>query len=437
MGEINLSEDKKLDFSPADLSEPWFKIDNASNLYAAARNKKWCRTYRTCLVLDHEIDKAVMQKALTDTARRFPSMCGRLKDGLFWSYFERTDEAPVLCDDTNYPYRPIELEGNNQPNFRISVYKNRVAMEVFHSLSDGSGTNLFLATLTGRYYELKGENIPKSDLILDVNEAPRACEVEDSYFANSDPKYSAKNVSQPDVYLTENEPEENYIRLHHGLFRVEDAKRAAKKYSLTITEYLTAAIIYMFIKCEKEPINKPLSVSVPIDLRKRFPSFSTRNFVYMTDVSFDPKGRRDIEFTEICDSIRGELSKRAAQDYLVACISANVAAQSSKLLKPIPNIFKRAFLTNSYKKSQQSYTTFFSNLGEFPVPPELAKHILRAESCLGSTPHMHFGCASVSVNGLFNFTFCTGNHDLEKQKFFFRFLSSDGIPVRVESNIWE
>lgn len=431
------NEVKELDLSPADLSEPWFKIDNASNLYAAARTKKWARTYRTCLVLDHEIDKNLMQQALSETAKRFPAFCARLRDGLFWSYFERTDEAPVLCDDTNYPYRSIELEGGQQPNFRVSVYKNRVALEVFHSLSDGSGTNLFLTTLVGRYLQLRGEDITCSELVLDVHDTPLACETEDSYFKHSDPKYGAKNVSQPDTYIAENDAEENYVRLHHGLFKVEDVKKAAKKYSLTITEYLTALIIYMFIKCSKEPINSPVSVSVPIDLRKRFNSRSTRNFVYMTDVSFDPKGRTDIEFQEICDSIRGELSKRASQEHLVACISANVAAQSAKIIRPIPYFIKRAFLTNSYKKSQHSYTTFYSNLGEFPAPPEISKHILRAESCLGNTPHMHFGCASVSINGLFNFTFCSSNHDVERQKFFFRFLSADGVPVRVESNIWE
>lgn len=421
----------------ADLSEPWFKIDNASNLYAATYSSEWSRTYRTALVLDHEIDTELMQRALTETAKRFPSFCARLREGMFWSYFERTDVDPVIAEDTHLPYEHIDIEGSEQPNFRISVYKNRVAIEAFHSISDGGGTNLFLTTLVGRYLELKGFDIPKSDFCLDVNDPPLECEIEDSYHRNADPKYGAKNVAKADVYLDENEPEKDYIRLIHGLFRVEDIKAVAKKYSLTITEYLTAAIIYMFLKCAKEPVTKPLSVSVPIDLRGRFGSWSVRNFVYMTDVSFDPKGRTDVEFYEICDAIRGELKKRATHDYLVSSISANVAAQRSKLLRPVPYVFKKAFLKGSYKKSQQSYTTFFSNLGSFPCPPEIAAHVLRAETCLGSTPYMHFGCAAASINGLFDFTFCSGNHDMERQKFFFRFLTGEGVPVRIESNIYE
>ena len=104
------------------------------------------------------------------------------------------------------------------------------------------------------------------------------------------------------------------------------------------------------------------------------------------------------------------------------------------MLKIVPYFIKRLFLKNTYEKVQHTYTAFFSNLGEFSFPEEIAKHILRVEACLGCTPYQHFGCASASVNGVFTFTFTSGNRDTEKQKFFFRFLSSDGVPLRIESN---
>ncbi|MGN0463480.1 MAG: hypothetical protein ACI4GA_02105 [Acutalibacteraceae bacterium] len=419
------------------VDKPWLKIDNASTLYAAARYKDWCRTYRSAIILDREVDKDILQQALADTAKRFPSFCVTLRDGLFWSYFERTDAVPIVHTEEKYPYRPIQLDGTDQPCFRVLCYKNRIAIEVFHSLTDGTGTGVFLATLTRRYLELCGEQIPDSEKVFNVNDEPLDSETRDSYYDYYDPSVSAKNPKKADVYLNENNKIKNYSRIVHGLFTVDNIHSVAKKYNLTITEYLTAVLIYTFNCCEKKPINKPISISIPIDLRRRFESKTVRNFVYMTDVSFNPKGRKDVSFNEICDEIRGKLAQKASNDNLRACISANVSAASNKIIRPIPYPIKKAFLKRTYKNVQESYTAFISNGGEMVLPPEMAKHVLRAEGVLADNPYVHFGCAAVSINGLFNLTFSSDNADTEKQKFFFRFLANDGVNVRIESNVYE
>ena len=59
------------EFTPADLSCPWYPIDNAANLYAAARKKHWCRTYRASVLLTVPVEPETLQKALNDTCRRF------------------------------------------------------------------------------------------------------------------------------------------------------------------------------------------------------------------------------------------------------------------------------------------------------------------------------------------------------------------------------
>lgn len=417
--------------------EPWFKIDNAATLYAAARTKKWCRTYRAGLVLDHEIDRELLQTALEQTAKRLPTFCVKLRDGMFWSYFERTDAVVQLCEDTKYPYRPIQLEGTDQPCFRILYYKNRVVIEAFHSLSDGGGSDVFFATLIGRYFELRGVTVEKSNRLLDVNDAPKQAEARDSYYEYYDPSVSAKNPKKVEVFLGENNTINNFSQLIHGFFKVDEVKAAAKKRNLTITEYLVAVLIFMFYSCEDKPIDKPISICVPIDLRKRFPSDSVRNFVFMTDVSYNPEGRTDVTFEEICEEIRGKLAAKASKENLQAAISSNVSAASSKLLRPIPYVLKKAFLKNTYRDVQQSYSMYFSNLGVYEYPPEISRHILRAETCLGDSPYLHFGCASATVNGLLTFTFSSGNRDTKRQRFFFRFLANDGIRVRIESNVHE
>lgn len=415
--------------------KPWFKIDNAATLYAAARTKNWTRTFRTTLVLDEDIDPLILQKALDDISKRFPFFCVQLRDGFFWSYFERIDEMPKIVPDSNYPYRPIDLGDNKKPCFRVLYGKNRIILEGFHSLTDGSGSKILLSTLVTRYLELKGKKTETDgNLVLSTKDKPKKYEARDDYYTFADPNAKAKNPPRVSVHIGENDPLPGYVSLIHGICRVEDLKAAAKKYSLTITEYLTAVLIYTYFNTEPHD-KKPISVSVPIDLRKRFPSKSLRNFCFMTDVSFDPKDKDEVSFEEICDAIRGELAKKATKEELLSAISSNVSAASNPVLKIVPYFIKRMFLKNTYEKVQHTYTAFFSNLGSFDFPPGTAKHILRAEACLGSTPYQHFGCASASVNGIFTFTFSSGNKNTEKQKFFFRFLSSDGVLLRIESNV--
>lgn len=414
---------------------PWFKIDNAATLYAAARTKNWTRTFRTALVLDEDIDPVILQKALEDTAKRLPFFCVQLRDGFFWSYFERIDETPKIVPDENYPYRPIDLGDNKKPCFRVLYGKNRIIVEGFHSMTDGTGSKIILSTLVSRYLALKGEKtVSDGKLVLSTDDEPKAEEARDDYYTYADPNVKAKNPPRVSVHIGENDPLPAYASLIHGICTVENLRAVSKKYSLTITEYLTAVLIYTYFNTEEHD-GKPISVSVPIDLRKRFPSNSVRNFCFMTDVSFDPNGKDEVTFEEVCDAIRGKLSKKATKEELLSAISSNVSAASNPVLKIVPYFIKRMFLKNTYEKVQHTYTAFFSNLGSFDFPPETSKHIVRAEACLGCTPYQHFGCAAASVNGIFTFTFSSGNQKTEKQKFFFRFLSSDGVSLRIESNV--
>lgn len=419
------------------LSTPWFKIDNAANLYAAARRKNWCRTLRMAAVLDEEINKDVMQQALVDVAKRFPSFTAKLRDGLFWSYFERTTAEPVLFEENDYPYRPIPLEGTDQPNFRVQYYKNRVSVEVFHSVADGGATVKFLSSLVTRYYELLGEEIEQDGFALRVNQEASEAETVDDYVKNSVPKLKAPKEKKKSIYFKKNKAYKGYSRVTHGLMNVEDIHKAADKYSVTITEYLSALLIYTIINTSKKPIDKTISISIPIDLRRRFNSESVRNFTYMKGIDFNPGGTKDISFSEICAQVDGKIRSKATPNALLTDISSNVNAQLSPVLRPIPYVIKRAFLKLSYRMSQRSYSLFFSNYGEFQGPKEVMAHIKRADLVLGDTPYLPFGCSAITANGLLNFCFSNSNDDMEFQKFFFRFLAQDGVPVRVESNIYE
>jgi len=427
---------EKIEVKTSDLpGKRWFPIDNAANLYAAARRKHWCRTFRISAILKEDVNPETLTQALREIMPRFPSFQGQLQDGFFWSYFQHTDTLPSPQEERDYPYRPIPLTGTDQPNFRVLYYKRRVSVESFHALADGGATTIFLASLLTRYYELLGETIPFDDHALRVEDDPLETETCDAYKLHAKPDAKAHTPEKRTPYYNKGKVRKNFSHVILGTYRVDDIKTAAAKYELTITEYITALLIWCFIKTAPQALNQDVCISVPMDLRRRLGTRNVRNFVYMTDISFSPDGRTDVAFEEIAEKIKGELLQKGNPAVLLDEISANVAAQNSKVLRPIPYLIKRAFLKNTYRQNQHSFTTFFSNWGIMDAPEAVLAHIERAEFVLGDTPHQPFGCAALSVNGWMTLTFSGSNTDTAFQTAFFRFMAEDGIPVRVESNL--
>ena len=68
---------------------------------------------------------------------------------------------------------------NREKPCRIRIYENRIALEIFHVLADGTGAMNILKTLTARYITLKyGEKIPAENGIIDINSEPDKEEME-------------------------------------------------------------------------------------------------------------------------------------------------------------------------------------------------------------------------------------------------------------------
>ena len=79
----------------------------------------------------------------------------KLRKGFFWYYFETNRKpAPRVEKETEYPCRKMEPQLNNQYLFRVSYYKRRINLEVFHVLADGMGGVTFLKELACQYLRL-------------------------------------------------------------------------------------------------------------------------------------------------------------------------------------------------------------------------------------------------------------------------------------------
>ena len=117
-------------------SNDWYKLDNDALLYPMIANSEGRSNFRISAQLKQPVDPFVLQGAVNDLFRRFPTMTGCLKWGFFWPYVDKPLYPVVVTEQTQLPCRPMNID-NKHSQIRVLYYKNSVAVEFFHSATDG------------------------------------------------------------------------------------------------------------------------------------------------------------------------------------------------------------------------------------------------------------------------------------------------------------
>ena len=173
------------------MQRDWYRLDTAALIFPAIARNDWSNAFRLSATLTEEIDPALLQQAADEMENRFPSFFVTLHKGLFWYYLEKSRRHVTVRPDYAYPLTFMRRRELRRNCLRILFYKNRIAVEFFHAVSDGRGGSVFLCNLVARYLELKyGIDVPKSGMIRTLTEQPAAEELEDSFL-----KYAADTAA--------------------------------------------------------------------------------------------------------------------------------------------------------------------------------------------------------------------------------------------------
>ena len=140
-------------------SNSWLKLDNASTIYPSTLSRKFAAMFRLTITLKDNVDVDVLNTALNNIIDRFPTFKYKLKKGLFWYYFKQINKKMVLEKDYNNPMLRINFKRNNNYMFRVRYYKNRIAIEYFHALTDGNYGMKFLKEIVYQYLEIAHEEL--------------------------------------------------------------------------------------------------------------------------------------------------------------------------------------------------------------------------------------------------------------------------------------
>ena len=297
----------------------WSRLDNYSKIFPATWSPKDPKVFRLSCELFEAVEKDVLQRALDITIDDFPLYKYVLRRGLFWYYFEASDIRPIVRMESESVCAPIYIGLKSNLLFRVSYYKSRVNLEMFHVLTDGSGAIKFLRSLMFNYLTLLYED-GFANVVLS-NDASSISELMDDsykkhYFGRNDFREMAeeeKKQTKVNAYKIHGIRTDEYrLSLVEGAMSVKAVLDEAHKYNTTLTVFITSLYIYSIYKSMSGRRKAgPIELTVPVNLRQFFESFTARNFFGTINIGYNFSKEPDdlkLVIQSVADSFKNNLT---------------------------------------------------------------------------------------------------------------------------------
>lgn len=441
----------------------WARLDNASNMFLAARTDSDPKVFRMTAEMDHVIDPRLLQAALDSTFDRYPLYRSVLRRGVFWYYLQDSDLRPRVEAESQHTCAPIYQADVRTLLFRVVHYERRINLEVFHALSDGTGALWFLADLVSAYARLRfpeehvrpaGEGATRVDAVAEAAEVgpdtrpaePRHELEADSftrYFRRENKRRSERSVptehsrglarfvgasTRKTHTVKGTRTPDNRTRAVELTMPVADVLTLAREHGVSLTMYL-AALFFASVRPARDEQGHAgtLAVSVPVNLRQFFPSTSARNFFTTVRLEHTYDENED-DLGAVCRDLDAQFRPQTTADALEARVRRFIRFERMIVLRIVPRPLKDVILGMLNRASNRGLTVAISNLGNIRLPDSVAAHVTRMFLHVSAVrPQL---CA-VSHAGRLTISFTSPFSETGHIREFARHLSAEGIAVTV------
>lgn len=413
----------------------WRRLDNSAKIFPISTGKKYSTVFRLSAVLKEKIEPKILEEAVRQALEKYQFFKVRMKQGLFWYYLEDNNKPPKVEEEKDYPCQYIDSRRNNNYLFKVTYFENKVNIDIFHSLTDGNSGATFFKEIVYTYLELMYPEILNEEERR-VRKIDYDYDAEDSYMKNYD-KRAKSNASGKKAYVLKgNKIPLGAISAIHEIMDLEDLKRESKKQGATITQYLSAVLLYCIYQENyvKNKGKKPIKICIPVNLKKYFPSKTMSNF--FSYITIEAQMKRDglDTFEKMLHFVKKDFSKKLTEEEIIKTMSANVKIGNNPFIRPIPLVIKKAIVRLSYIEIRKYTTTTFSNIGRIGMIGKYKDYIDYFLMLIAPEPVEKIKCSSCTFENKMVFTFTSILQDNCIEKRFYEFLKEKGIKIQIESN---
>jgi NRPS condensation-like uncharacterized protein len=420
----------------------WLKLDNAAKLFPAIMTGELTAVFRITASLKKPVRYSAIREAAEITSRRFPYFSVSLGSGLFWHYLEFNNKLPRIQTEEKTPCTAFAAHRKNEPLYRILVRENRISVEFFHILTDGGGALEYLKSLLLTYFRLTGNSISQANDIISPESKITEEEMEDGY-----KRFFRKEIPPPGKltkawhlpYQLNEKPRLKVIRSEIDLCKILEVARSN---NVTLTEYIVSVYLFTLQNIyleEKGKVKKQkrgvLRIEVPVNMRKKLPSTTMRNFSLFVLPEIDLR-LGEYSFEEILKIVHYQIETGADLKQIGRFLSQNVGHEHSILVRVLPLFIKSMAISAVYRRlGSNQCSGIMTNLGSIKLPDEMSELIDSFE--LVPTPpntHVKISSAMVSFKDKLHLIFANVSNSRSFEMHFFKFLTEREIPVKILNN---
>jgi len=421
------------------MRKQWYRLDNAALIFPAIIRKNWNNVFRVSVTLTEAVDPQILNQAIADLKPRFPTCFVRLRTGFFWYYLETIAKAPEAQQDFAYPLTHMTRRELKKCCVRFLWFENRIAVEIFHSVTDGTGGLVLLQNLAARYLTLKyGEEIPAEGYIRDISEEPKKEEIRDCFLSCGAAR-ALSRAEETAYHLTGTPETDRFRHIVTGILPTAALKNKAREQGVTVTAYLAAVMAEAVARKQADEGRtgrkaKPVKITIPVNLRRTFGMDTMRNFTLAVNIGFDP-ALGEYTHEQICALMGHLLAAETIPQRMAGRVAKNVDLQKMLVLRLVPLAVKKICMRLVYALSGESKGCLnISNMGVVKLPDVMAEHVERFDFVIGVQYTYPNNCSVVTYGGKTFISMIRGIRETELERLFFSRLVELGIPVEIESN---
>ncbi len=414
----------------------WYKLDNAGKIFPAVSQDERSNVFRLSFYLNETVQPNILEEAVNKVLPRFETFAVQLKNGLFWNYFAANSKHFVVEPEPAQICKYFKAVHNHGYLFKVYYLDNKITLETFHAISDGTGAMHFLKSITYNYYKLRGEKIDHEGKILSEKPYSKK-ESEDTFVSNYD-KSKVKNLKEEKAYHFSGERFANHWVL---MLKIKTDTKALlnlvkQKYQCTVTQFVTALLAYSIFKESVDLVGgkKPLKIFIPVNLRPYFDSVTLRNFSLYIKGTYDQK-KTDWTFESMLEVTKEQYKDQLDKEKLHSRISSLVSFEKNLFLRVMPLVLKTIAFKIGYNILGESISSCsISNLGVVDLPESLSEKIIDTDFV-----NAGYGIAMtlISMKSHTNIILSSPLKDLSIMNHIIQFLVNEGLDLTLDSNYRE
>ena len=408
----------------------WFPLDNAAKMYPLAMKQSQMALFRLSMRLTSDVIPEILQTALTFTIKRFPSFATTVKKGFFWHYLDTSKRRYEIQPETVVPCKLMDISASRSQSFRVLYFNNRISVEFFHVLTDGYGSMAFIKALTVEYFRLLGTTVKECDGIFDINAHPQPDEFINEFARVEKTEDSSGFLDKQAVQMSGRLSKKRPCRVLHFKMDASQLKQTAKRKNTSITAYILA-VMFIAIKQATDRFKGNVSIQLPVNMRKYYPSKTLLNFSMYCGIKFPLEEITNVE--NMVDGISAQIDEKTSKERMSMMISSTKRMVGA--LRYVPLFIKTPLVRILYDfMGDRIFSSTMSNLGVVSMPQELDGYIESMDAILGSSNKNRATCSMITFGNVATLSVSKMTSDPTFEEKLYSLLVEDGITTFVDGS---